>query len=81
MIKYILSTLTAVTLLAQTPFAQAASPREYLYSIDRDGDESFVGIMANEDTCVAVAKAMNIWAQLPPVTPLTFVCRPNRITS
>jgi hypothetical protein len=61
--------------------AQAANPQEYLYSIDRDGDETFIGLMRNEDTCKAVASAMNTWAQIPPVTPLTFVCRPNRVTS
>lgn len=37
--------------------------------------EKFVGVLVNEETCRAIAGAMNEWAKFPPVTPLFFFCK------
>jgi hypothetical protein len=36
--------------------------------------DKFVGVMVNNDTCTAIAEALNQWASVPPVTPLKFHC-------
>lgn len=40
-----------------------------------DKTEKPVGIMVNQEICESIAKAMNEWARVPPVTPLVFDCR------
>lgn len=37
-------------------------------------EESFVGVMADGKTCSSVAKALNVYAEAPPVTPVKFFC-------
>lgn len=44
-----------------------------------DKTEKFVGVMVNEETCQALAKALNEWAKVPPITPLTFYCKPEPV--
>jgi hypothetical protein len=75
MLKYLITTLTAIFILIPSIAQAQSGPKRYLYAIDRDGDEAFIGVMISEDVCKEVAGALNVWAQLPPVTPQTFVCR------
>jgi hypothetical protein len=37
-------------------------------------EEKFVGAMANQATCEVIARTLNEWGKVPPVTPLNFYC-------
>jgi hypothetical protein len=37
-------------------------------------EEKFVGAMANQATCEVIARTLNEWGKVPPVTPLKFYC-------
>lgn len=56
------------------------APKNWMFAtMTTDKTEKFVGVMVNEETCQALAKALNEWAKVPPITPLTFYCKPEPV--
>lgn len=65
--------LLLVATLALVTAAPSAEKSVLVMAMDKE--DHYLGVMVNETACTMVARWLNTWASVPPVTPVRFVCR------
>lgn len=68
-----LAAIVAFTLEAQAQPADTQL-KNWMFATETT-NKTDPGVFVNDITCEVIAKALNDWAAMPPVTPLKFVCR------